>query len=184
MMPARQEDPKNTGSQNEPGYKVFNDNPRRNNSSQNEAIFVPINRKTTDPKDYNQVDTKVNESKDRRKPYAEDPYEDDRTKKRGQEDIYSSDVKAYQQREPERAHNHNLHEHECSDCHGFYCRTCGATIPPQYRPFWDEDESPEMIEFYKKRIRQERERERKQKGDCKVCQSLMRPDGDKEKVKP
>lgn len=42
-----------------------------------------------------------------------------------------------------------------------------------------------MIEFYKKRIRQQRERERKQKGECKVCQAMMRPElEEKEKVKP
>ena len=66
-------------------------------------------------------------------------------------------------------HDHGIHPHECPDCHGFWCRTCGATIPPQYRPFWDEDESPEMVEFYKRRIRQERARERRQRGECKNC---------------
>ena len=138
------EEPKNPGNQKEQGYSVINDSSRRNNSSQDESIFVPVARKTNDPRDYNQVDTKVNESKQRQKPYTEDPYEDDRVKKSRQ----------VQEEQPRSDHNHNLHEHECPDCHGFYCRTCGATIPPQYRPFWDEDEDPKMVEFYKKRIRQ------------------------------
>lgn len=54
------EEPKNTGNQKEQGYSVINDNSKGSKSSQGEAIFVPINRKTTDPKDYNEVDTKVN----------------------------------------------------------------------------------------------------------------------------
>lgn len=117
-----------------------------------------------DPKDYNQVDTKLNESNVRRRGQNyEEPYESENGKKDNREqDRYggasSSRVMAYNPQEKTGAHYgdhaHGLHPHECPDCHGFHCRTCGSTIPPQYRPFWDEDESPEMVEFYKKRIRQ------------------------------
>jgi len=174
--------------ENEPGYQVMADNSYLRNAAQKEAIFVPINRKTVEPNDYKMVDTKLNEAQDMKRPrniQGDDLYGEDEKAKRNQ-NPYSGVVGVYDpnngnnrskvgmQEQPGTGghygeHAHGSHPHECPDCHGFFCRTCGATIPPQYRPFWDEDESPEMVEFYKRRIRQERERERKLRDDCKHC---------------
>ena len=157
----------------EPGYEVRQDNSYLKNSSKKEAIYVPINRKTHDPGESKVVDTKLNEENRRqRRPNNMDEDSEDMQKSKMRDSSKVLPYEPKQYTDPNQhggEHAHGLHPHECPDCHGFFCRTCGATIPPQYRPFWDEDESPEMVEFYKKRIRQERERERKLRGDCKYC---------------
>ena len=56
-----------------------------------------------------------------------------------------------------------LHPNECPDCHGFWCKTCNATIPARYRPFWDEDEKPEVIAYYK------RQQEEAVRRNCHNC---------------
>ena len=112
-------------------------------------------------------DERNGDNRDRRYPREGEGYGNDRDRdRRYPREGYGY---GYYVKDKNDYHDHGVHPHECPDCHGFYCRTCGATIPPQYRPFWDEDESPEMIAFYKKRIRAERERERKLKGECKYC---------------
>ena len=50
----------NYDGEDEPGYKVYRDNNYAKNPSKSQAIFVPINRKTHDPNQYNPVDTKLN----------------------------------------------------------------------------------------------------------------------------
>ena len=70
------------------------------------------------------------------------------------------------------AYGHPLHHNECPDCHGFYCRTCKSTVPPKYRPFWDEDEDPELIKYYK-RLQIESE-----KSHCAHCHNKKRDEED------
>lgn len=53
-------DDRDYDGENEPGYKVMRDNSYYKNPNQKQAIFVPINRKTVDPNEYKQVDTKLN----------------------------------------------------------------------------------------------------------------------------
>jgi hypothetical protein len=50
--------------------------------------------------------------------------------------------------------------------------TCKSTIPPSMRPFWDENEKPEMIQYYKS-LQKEYERQYEQRWEaqknCKEC---------------
>merc|ERR1711937_519465 len=67
-----------------------------------------------------------------------------------------------------------LDANECPTCHGFYCRSRGSTIPPKYRPFWDEKADPEIIKYYKQ-LQIESEKNIKQppneneKSNCVSC---------------
>ena len=67
-----------------------------------------------------------------------------------------------------------LNNNECSTCHGFYCRSCGSTIPPKYRPFWDEKADPEIIKYYKQLQSESEKNNRKSliesdKSQCVSC---------------
>ena len=69
--------------ENEPGYKVMRDNSYYKNPAKKEAIFVPINRRTTDPRNQGMVDTKLNgdNRRDRQREYPNEESEENYDKK-------------------------------------------------------------------------------------------------------
>ena len=69
------------------------DNSYYKNPNQKQAIFVPINRKTVDPNEYKQVDTKLNGDEGRRvrRGYGDDAGEDYDNPKKDRSQVYAYD---------------------------------------------------------------------------------------------
>jgi hypothetical protein len=136
--------------------------------SRKSTVNVPLSFSKPRNGVYSPVDTRCNMEESRKQPVG-NPYEEiprERIDKSRREDDESEMDNS---RRKDRVHSissyreHPLHPNECPDCHGFWCKTCNATIPARYRPFWDEDEKPEVIAYYK------RQQEEAVRRNCHNC---------------